>query len=212
MKDENKERYWNQECITAATVPWRNVLCCAFEGNTRALPVLWAKILSVEMLTHCDGFTSVKWSHPWSSTGWEKHCNFSASQPSNPHWINCTVLHVKLKKIRLLVPASENFEDVRFFTQQQQHHSYLNDAEYKGVKESDCKPKKVLWQSVEKEIISTGDSFCLSLCRQEESAGDWKKQRVKKKNDAGRQRQRVLTKVLNIFCPMSELRMCHSNV
>lgn len=52
--------------------------------------------------------------------------------------------------------------------------SYMDDAAYKRVKESDC-----MWKMVFLALCGEGsnpldDSLCLSLCRQEESAGDWK--------------------------------------
>lgn len=39
------------------------------------------------------------------------------------------------------------------------------------------------WHSVERDVIPWDDSFCLSICEQEESAGEHRG--VKKKKDAG---------------------------
>lgn len=43
----------------------------------------------------------------------------------------------------LLFSISENFWRCEISTRQRQHHTSMNDAEYKRVKESDCKPRKV---------------------------------------------------------------------
>lgn len=122
-------------------------------------------------------FTTVEWNHPWSSVGWENSVIFQLHNHLIPHWINWIMLCVKLK-IMLLFSASENFGDISpnsncivvIWMMQ-------STKEWKRVTASQG---RYFWHSVEREVIPLDDSFCLSLCRQEESAGDWKKQRGKK--------------------------------
>lgn len=78
--------------------------------------------------------------------------------------LSCSFLPLKTLEMRDIPPPSPAATA----------SSYMDDAAYKRVKENDC-----MWKMVFLALCGEGsnpldDSLCLSLCRQEESAGDWK--------------------------------------
>lgn len=138
--------------------------------------------------------------HPWSPLVWEDSCSFK------PLWINWTVHYVKLKMWLFFFLLLKHFRYTRFSPNNDSIIDIWMMQNTKEWKRVTASQRRYFWHSVEREVIPLDDSFCLSHCRQEESAGGWKNYfslRVEKQMQTECSCQNV-----GFLCPVSGLRIC----